>query len=104
VGVAQICAQKKGNWTRYVNHSCAPNCRFENLVVGSRWRVMLVASRGIGGGEEVTVDYGAGYWSGEGRRGRCVCGEEGCAWGDGHGLSSRQWKASPGSELGRYRE
>jgi len=80
-GIAQICAQRKGNWTRFVNHSCRPNCRLETMVVGRRWRVMVVAVRGVGCGEEVTVDYGGGYWRGR-RRGGCVCGE-GCEWGEG---------------------
>lgn len=43
---------------------------------------MLVVGREVGKGEEVTVGYGGSYWRGGGR-GRCLCGEEGCPWGEG---------------------
>lgn len=79
--IAQINAEKCGNWTRFVNHSCKPNCRFDAMVVGRRWRVMLVCEKGVVVGEEVCVDYGRAFWEGKkGMGGGCECGEEGCGY------------------------
>ena len=79
--IAMISAKKVGNWTGFINHSCKASTTFEQVVVGDRVRIMVVARREIGWGEEVTVNYGDVYWN-EGRR--CMCGEEGCC--------SRKWE------------
>ena len=79
--ITMISAKKVGNWMRFINHSCRASTTFEQVVVGDRARIMVVACREIGWGEEVTVNYGGVYWS-EGRR--CMCGEEGCC--------SRRWE------------
>lgn len=57
----QIWQGKQGNHTRFVNHSCEPNARFERFEWCGRQRYVL-ASLGIEAGEEVTVDYGDLYW------------------------------------------
>lgn len=75
--VALVSAARYGNWTRFVNHSCEAAARFVVVRVGGRWRNVLQAVRAIGAFEEVTVDYGEGYW----RDRRCVCGAEGCLEG-----------------------
>ena len=75
-GIAIISAARYGNWTRYINHSCAANCYFWYAPLGRTWRVFVVAGREVQWGEEVTVGYGRGYW--RGREGGCFCGEVGC--------------------------
>lgn len=57
----QIWQGKQGNHTRFVNHSCEPNAQFERFVWLGKQRIVL-ASRGIEAGEEITVDYGDTYW------------------------------------------
>ena len=52
-----IDATKRGSMLRFVNHSCDPNCRIEQVVVGGRPRVGLFAIRHIFAGEELTYDY-----------------------------------------------
>jgi len=46
-------ATRNGNSARWINHSCAPNCRAET----ERGRVYIDALRDIGRGEELTYDY-----------------------------------------------
>ena len=72
--VATISAKRLGNWTRFLNHSCDAAARFRNVTVGGRHRMVVQAVREIGVFEEVTVDYGEGYW----RDRVCGCGVEGC--------------------------
>lgn len=43
-----------GNSSRWINHSCAPNC-FANEQEG---RIFITALRGISAGEELNYDYG----------------------------------------------
>lgn len=75
--VATISAKRWGNWTRFVNHSCEASTRFRALVLGGRCRSVVQAVRDIEAFEEVTVDYGEGYW----RERRCECGAAGCREG-----------------------
>ncbi len=46
-------ARRWGNISRYINHSCAPNCRAEK----HRGRIFIIAENDIAQGEEVTFDY-----------------------------------------------
>lgn len=57
----QIWQGRSGNHTRFVNHSCAPNAQFERFTWKGVQRVVLV-SKGIEAGEEITVDYTDSYW------------------------------------------
>lgn len=57
----QIWQGKEGNFTRFINHSCEPNSQFERFIWLGKQRIVLV-SKGIEAGEEVTVDYGETYW------------------------------------------
>lgn len=57
----QIWQGKQGNHTRFVNHSCQPNSQFERFVWLGTQRIVLV-SKGIEAGEEITVDYSDTYW------------------------------------------
>lgn len=65
-------ARRGGNMSRYINHSCAPNCRAERR----RGRIWIVAARDIAEGEEITFDYGFKFrhWAAN----PCRCGAPGC--------------------------
>ncbi|KAI4113113.1 MAG: hypothetical protein LQ345_005840 [Seirophora villosa] len=71
----QIWQGREGNFTRFINHSCAPNCQFQKFVWLGVERVILV-SRGIEAEREITVDYGDRYW--EKLEKRCLCGSSCC--------------------------
>lgn len=58
---------------RFINHSCAPNCRTEV----TRGRIWIVARRDIAVGEELTYDYG--FALKEWRQHPCRCGAKRCA-------------------------
>lgn len=76
-----ISAHELGNWTRFVNHSCAPNAAFVSMVIGRKHRWMLRSCRDINMFEEVTVDYGVGYWVTRGLV--CRCGAIKCRFATG---------------------
>ncbi|TKA78210.1 hypothetical protein B0A55_03769 [Friedmanniomyces simplex] len=57
----QIWQGRQGNHTRFVNHSCHPNSEYERFVWLGTQRIVLV-SKGIQAGEEITVDYSDVYW------------------------------------------
>jgi SET domain-containing protein len=58
---------------RFINHSCAPNCRPDVV----RGRIWIVARRDIAAGEELTYDYGFPF--NEWRLHPCRCGATRCA-------------------------
>jgi SET domain-containing protein len=60
-----------GNCTRYINHSCVPNCEAK-MQFG---RIMIYALRNIEPNEELTVDYQYSYHS---NRKVCRCREQAC--------------------------
>ncbi|KAE9209700.1 hypothetical protein PF002_g19030 [Phytophthora fragariae] len=51
-----------GSLKRFVNHSCRPAAAFVKLSNGRRTTVVVVTTRSIYRGEEVTVDYGDDLW------------------------------------------
>ena len=58
---------RKGNITRFANHSCDPNCRIEKFIIcgtdealSAEFQIGLFATRDIEAGEELTYNYG---WS-----------------------------------------
>ncbi len=59
--VADIYPRQMGNWVRKVSHSSDPSATFRVLKISGRWRQMLVATRNIGDGEEITAKYGKGF-------------------------------------------
>lgn len=73
---AIISAERFGNWTRYMNHSCDASLRFVAMVIGNRYRVMVQAIRDIDVFEELTVDYGPEYWITN--PSLCKCGSSKC--------------------------
>ena len=88
--VVFIDSLRMGNWVRYINHSCDANTEFVAVRVGQGMRYLVKATRQIGAGQEVTVDYSHGYWE-ELNRKRiwCSCGAEGCRFGDPAARSER---------------
>jgi hypothetical protein len=72
-----IDGEKKGNWTRFINHSCKPHALFRIRRVG-RVKIMTVeAIRDVSAGEELTVSYGNAYY-GTNTRKVCCCGTSNC--------------------------
>ncbi|KAI4116570.1 MAG: hypothetical protein LQ345_003035 [Seirophora villosa] len=71
----------RGNWTRYINASCSPSLKFVPAVIGKRYRMMVVANRDIDVFEELTIDYGDGYWLQSDTR-MCKCNEPDCRYAD----------------------
>ena len=71
-GVCAIDAEPCGNWTRFVNSSCAPNVSAWTDTVGKRHTVFFQAMRDIGPEEELTFQYGKQYFRAAGLL--CECG------------------------------
>ncbi|KAI9991382.1 hypothetical protein PInf_019063 [Phytophthora infestans] len=71
-----IDARNKGSFTRFVNHSCEPNCKTEKWTVKGETRIAVSALRDIEVGEELTFDY---KWKALGSRQiTCCCGAPSC--------------------------
>ncbi|XP_019853842.1 PREDICTED: histone-lysine N-methyltransferase SETD2-like isoform X2 [Amphimedon queenslandica] len=69
-------ATRKGNLSRFINHSCEPNCETQKWTVNGRLRVGFFALRHIPAGEELTFDYQFQRF-GESVQ-KCYCGSETC--------------------------
>ncbi|KAF0686986.1 Aste57867_21239 [Aphanomyces stellatus] len=50
-------AQNMGNESRFINHSCAPNCRFETWYVDKKPRLMVVAKSAMKRGTILSIFY-----------------------------------------------
>ncbi|MCH9621964.1 MAG: hypothetical protein S4CHLAM20_13970 [Chlamydiia bacterium] len=57
-----IDAEKRGNFTRFINHSFDPNISSRGVVVDGVYHVIFFANRSIKKGEQLTYDYGPTYW------------------------------------------
>ncbi|CRL28815.1 SET domain [Penicillium camemberti] len=71
----QVFQGQMGNFTRFINHSCRPNSQFQKFYWRGIERI-LVVSRGVTAGSEITVDYSDSYW-GKLKK-NCLCGENSC--------------------------
>lgn len=72
-----IDAGKKGNISRFINHSCNPNCVTQKWQVQGEMRIGLFAKRDILQGDELTFDY---QFERVGMKiQKCFCGEPNCA-------------------------
>ena len=68
----------RGSIARFINHSCAPNCRMIKWTVSGKPRMALFAGdNGIMTGEELTYDYNFDPFSAKNVQ-ECRCGAEGC--------------------------
>lgn len=75
----QIWQGRCGNFTRFINHSCASNCSFETFSWLGIQRIVVV-SKGVLAGEEITVDYSDRYWDNLDKI--CLCGAPTCRYKD----------------------
>jgi uncharacterized protein len=55
---ATIDGSQGGNATRYLNHSCSPNCEAIEQAMDGELRVRIVTRRAISAGAELFIDYG----------------------------------------------
>ncbi|KAK0669529.1 hypothetical protein QBC41DRAFT_106185 [Cercophora samala] len=62
VVVAELYSKEQGNWARNVRHSANPSCEISIRKMEGKWRMLIIASRQLFDGEEVTVKYGRGYY------------------------------------------
>ncbi|KAG8628347.1 hypothetical protein KVT40_004220 [Elsinoe batatas] len=76
-GRYQIYQGNMGNFTKFVNHSCIPNCQFERFNWLGTQRIILV-SKGVEASEEITVDYSDEYWRHLDKK--CLCGHASCRY------------------------
>ncbi|KAJ4839773.1 Histone-lysine N-methyltransferase ashr3 [Turnera subulata] len=70
-----IDATFKGNLSRFLNHSCDPNCLLEKWQVEGETRVGVFAARSIKVGEPLTYDYRFVQF---GPEVKCYCGSPNC--------------------------
>ncbi|XP_015436181.1 PREDICTED: histone-lysine N-methyltransferase NSD2 isoform X1 [Dufourea novaeangliae] len=72
-----IDAEPKGNLSRFMNHSCSPNCETQKWTVNGDTRIGLFALCDIEPGEELTFNYNLAC-DGETRK-PCLCGASNCS-------------------------
>ena len=72
-----IDAQKKGNWTRFINHSCKPHAYFMMRRVGGVNIMTVEAGCDVAAGKELTVSYGSQYYGPDTDK-VCCCGSSNC--------------------------
>jgi len=70
-------ARPKGNHTRYMNHSCDPNCFTQKWSVKGSTRIGIMALRDIEPDEELTFDYNLDNTNPFGQD-NCRCGSDNC--------------------------
>uniref|UniRef100_G3NL12 Nuclear receptor binding SET domain protein 2 n=1 Tax=Gasterosteus aculeatus aculeatus TaxID=481459 RepID=G3NL12_GASAC len=72
-----IDAGPKGNYSRFMNHSCQPNCETQKWTVNGDTRVGLFAVRDIPAGTELTFNYNLDCLGNE--KTVCRCGAPNCS-------------------------
>jgi SET domain-containing protein len=72
-----IDAAHKGNWTRFINHSCNAYAIFHQTRVGDTTVMIVEAVRDVPAGVELTVNYGLDYYGPKSKR-VCHCGADNC--------------------------
>jgi len=71
-----IDATEKGGLSRFINHSCDPNCEMQKWIVGGKPRMAIFASKSIEAGKEITFDYKLERFGDVARA--CLCRSEKC--------------------------
>lgn len=71
-----IDATKRGGRSRFINHSCNPNCYVSKWHVGRHVRMGIFAKRAILAGEELTFNYNVDRYGNDPQP--CYCGEPNC--------------------------
>ncbi|WFD07088.1 [histone H3]-lysine(4) N-trimethyltransferase [Malassezia vespertilionis] len=69
-------ATKKGARSRFINHSCSPNCYVSKWHVGKHVRMGIFAKRAIQQDEELTFNYNVDRYGNDPQE--CYCGEPNC--------------------------
>ncbi|XP_068166943.1 histone-lysine N-methyltransferase SETD1B-A-like [Antennarius striatus] len=72
---AIIDATKCGNLSRFINHSCSPNCYAKVITVESQKKIVIYSRQPIGVNEEITYDY---KFPIEDTKIPCLCGAPAC--------------------------
>lgn len=70
-----IDATKCGNFARFINHSCNPNCYAKVITVESQKKIVIYSKQPININEEITYDY---KFPIEDEKIPCLCGAENC--------------------------
>ncbi|KAK5871200.1 hypothetical protein PBY51_004092 [Eleginops maclovinus] len=70
-----IDATKYGNLSRFINHSCNPNCYAKIITVESQKKIVIYSRQPIAVNEEITYDY---KFPIEDTKIPCLCGADGC--------------------------
>uniref|UniRef100_A0AAY4AT08 [Histone H3]-lysine(4) N-trimethyltransferase n=1 Tax=Denticeps clupeoides TaxID=299321 RepID=A0AAY4AT08_9TELE len=70
-----IDATKCGNFARFINHSCNPNCYAKVITVESQKKIVIYSRQHINVNEEITYDY---KFPIEDEKIPCLCGAENC--------------------------
>jgi histone-lysine N-methyltransferase SETD1 len=70
-----IDATMKGNLSRFINHSCEPNCTASVLVENGKHKIAIYADKYIEVGTELSYDY---KFPIEVVKIKCLCGAEKC--------------------------
>jgi [histone H3]-lysine36 N-trimethyltransferase len=73
---AIIDATKKGNISRFINHSCDPNAETQKWTVNGELRVGFFSRKDVKAGEEITFDYQYQRYGKEAQK--CYCGAGSC--------------------------
>jgi hypothetical protein len=71
-----IDAREKGNLSRFINHSCRPNCHLSPVNVAGHTRIAIVANVDIDAGEFLSYDYH--FDTKDGDKFVCRCGAPNC--------------------------
>ncbi|CAD5209826.1 unnamed protein product [Bursaphelenchus xylophilus] len=71
-----IDATRKGNISRFVNHSCDPNAATEKWTINRRTRIGFFAIKDISAGEEIVFDYNFERFGKTAQK--CYCGSSNC--------------------------
>uniref|UniRef100_A0A182JWZ4 Histone-lysine N-methyltransferase n=1 Tax=Anopheles christyi TaxID=43041 RepID=A0A182JWZ4_9DIPT len=72
-----IDAGPKGNVSRFINHSCEPNCETQKWTIGETRVIGLFAIKDIKSGEELTFNYNLESLGNN--KSVCLCGAEKCS-------------------------
>lgn len=70
-----IDATMQGNHSRFINHSCEPNCDTQIEVIEGTPRIVITAKHALRQGEELTYDY---HFEPELEKLKCYCGAPSC--------------------------
>ncbi|XP_051575707.1 histone-lysine N-methyltransferase SETD2-like isoform X2 [Myxocyprinus asiaticus] len=71
-----IDATLKGNCSRFMNHSCEPNCETQKWTVNGQLRVGFFTTKAVPAGTELTFDYQFQRYGKEAQK--CFCGAPSC--------------------------